>query len=148
MDENRLSDIEVRVVGSLMEKEMTTPDLLRGPQTLGEIKGRGQRLFDFATLEDVDATIDALARRTIPLADRVPRAPGQKEGRVAAMVGPPPPIASQPDSDPQPAQETPRRASATATDERLAAVETAVAQLHDEIAELRARLEEFRRQFE
>ena len=35
--------------------------MLRGPQTLGEIKGRTGRLFDFASMEDVERAMSALA---------------------------------------------------------------------------------------
>ena len=58
--------------------------MLRGPQTTGEIRTRGSRLFDFASLEDVEGTLNGLvARAPSPLAVQLPRRPGQKEMRYA-----------------------------------------------------------------
>src|SRR5215207_3750849 len=37
--------------------------MLRGPQTVGEIKGRTQRLAEFASLADVETTLNGLATR-------------------------------------------------------------------------------------
>src|ERR1700741_3326579 len=54
--------------------------MLRGPQTLGEIKDRGARLYEFSSLEDVDETLNKLAAMDPdPLIVRLPRQPGQKE---------------------------------------------------------------------
>ncbi len=61
--------------------------LLRGPQTLGEIKGRSERLHPFADLAEVEATLDALARReTGPLVRRLERRPGQKDARYIQLL--------------------------------------------------------------
>jgi uncharacterized protein len=59
--------------------------MLRGPQTLGELKGRSERMHHFASLEDVQATLDGLAGRE--LAARLARRPGQKEDRYAQLLG-------------------------------------------------------------
>ncbi len=71
-----LSDAEIALLAVLM---------LRGPQTLGELKGRSERMHHFGSLEDVEATLDALAQRE--LAARTPRRPGQKEDRYAQLLG-------------------------------------------------------------
>jgi uncharacterized protein len=71
-----LSDAEISLLAVLM---------LRGPQTLGELKGRTERMHQFASLEDVDATMAVLAERE--LVARVPRRPGQKEDRYAQLLG-------------------------------------------------------------
>ena len=59
--------------------------MLRGPQTLGELKQRSERLHSFATLEEVEGTLDGLAERG--LVARLPRRPGQKEQRYAQLLG-------------------------------------------------------------
>ena len=41
--------------------------MLRGPQTIGEIRGRTDRLHEFANLPEVQETIDKLAHRDEPL---------------------------------------------------------------------------------
>jgi uncharacterized protein YceH (UPF0502 family) len=61
--------------------------LLRGPQTLGEIKGRSERLHAFGDLGEVEATLDALAgRETGALVRRLERRPGQKDARYIQLL--------------------------------------------------------------
>src|SRR5471030_2603390 len=48
--------------------------MLRGPQTIGEIKGRTNRLAEFASLSDVEATLSGLAARELVV--ELPRRPG------------------------------------------------------------------------
>jgi uncharacterized protein len=71
-----LSDAELAVLAVLM---------LRGPQTLGELKGRTERMHRFASLEQVAQTLEGLAERE--LARRLERRPGQKEDRYAQLLG-------------------------------------------------------------
>jgi uncharacterized protein YceH (UPF0502 family) len=59
--------------------------MLRGPQTLGELKLRSERLYPFDSLADVDQVLDRLADRG--LVARLPRRPGQKEQRYAQLLG-------------------------------------------------------------
>ena len=60
--------------------------MLRGPQTVGEIRGRTDRLFDFSGLPEVQETLDKLARRDEPLVVRLERQPGQKDARYAHLL--------------------------------------------------------------
>lgn len=60
--------------------------MLRGPQTLGEIKTHSHRLFDFDDLDDVHYELERLAAHEPPLATALPRQPGQKEGRYAHLL--------------------------------------------------------------
>jgi len=107
--------------------------LLRGPQTAGEIRGRTGRLHEFASFEEVEATLQALAARTPrPLVARLPRQAGFKESRHAHLLCGPPAIAT-PEPPPEPA------AAPTDTD-RLARLEREVAGLRNELAELKANL--------
>ncbi|MBI4474919.1 MAG: YceH family protein [Acidobacteria bacterium] len=161
--EQPLNDIEVRVLGSLVEKEITTPDyyplslnalmtacnqssnrnpvvsfdeetvartadslrekklirmversesrvpkyrhvlyealnlgrpaiavlcvlMLRGPQTVGEIRTRSNRLYDFTSLEEVEMTLNSLMSGESPFVTRLPRHAGQKEVRYAHLL--------------------------------------------------------------
>ena len=161
--EQRLTDVEVRVLGALIEKEITTPDyypltlnaltaacnqlsnrnpvtrfdeetviraldglrekkvvhmvdrsdsrvtryrhvlyealnlgrpaiavmcvlMLRGPQTLGEIRTRSNRLYDFSSLEEVETTLNTLMAGEGALVVRLPRQSGQKELRYAHLL--------------------------------------------------------------
>jgi uncharacterized protein len=59
--------------------------MLRGPQTLGELKQRTERLHHFDSLDEIAQTLDGLAARDF--ASRQPRRPGQKEDRYAQLLG-------------------------------------------------------------
>jgi uncharacterized protein len=61
--------------------------MLRGPQTVGEIRTRSGRLFEFPSLEEVEATLDTLMTRAEPLVARLPRQPGHKETRFSQLLG-------------------------------------------------------------
>jgi len=54
--------------------------MLSGPQTVGEIRTRGARLYDFSGLEEVDETLHSLSTKTLTaMVVKLPRQPGQKE---------------------------------------------------------------------
>ncbi|HZQ56423.1 MAG TPA: YceH family protein [Acidimicrobiales bacterium] len=55
--------------------------MLRGPQTVGELRQRTERLARFDSLAEVEQVLRLLANREEPLARRLERAPGQKEAR-------------------------------------------------------------------
>lgn len=60
--------------------------MLRGPQTVGELRIRTERLASFGSLGEVEEVLGLLANREEPLARRIPRAPGQKEDRWVELV--------------------------------------------------------------
>ncbi len=60
--------------------------MLRGPQTLGELKNHSHRLFDFDDLDDVQHALGNLEKHEPPLVTALPRQPGQKEGRYAHLL--------------------------------------------------------------
>jgi len=60
--------------------------MLRGAQTLGELRGNAGRLHDFSSLEEVEQTLNGLITRDEPLVAQLPRQPGQKEGRFAHLL--------------------------------------------------------------
>jgi hypothetical protein len=99
--------------------------MLRGPQTLGELKGRSERLHRFESVAEVDETLAGLAARE--LAERQARRPGQKEDRFAQLLG-------AADGSPTVAAAEPVVGSADDLEER-------VARLEREVAELRSRLD-------
>jgi hypothetical protein len=61
--------------------------LLRGPQTVGELHARTERLHRFDGLPGVQAELDSLAGHDPPLALRLERRPGQKDARWAHLLG-------------------------------------------------------------
>jgi uncharacterized protein YceH (UPF0502 family) len=208
--EHTLTDIEVRVLGALIEKEITTPDyyplslnslvtacnqssnrnpvthydegevmdaadtlrakglvhlvdrgqsrvnkyrhvvyealnfgrpaiavmcvlMLRGHQTIGEIRTRSASLYDFASLEQTQTTLDSLMAGEKPFVVRLQRQPGQKEvryahllsGEVQAAVEP------EPQQHPQPEPNLDR-----------------LERLEKDVEDLKRQFEQFRRQFQ
>lgn len=55
--------------------------LLRGPQTLNELKTRCARMVDFESVEALQITLDSLQETTPPWIVLLPRQPGQREAR-------------------------------------------------------------------
>jgi uncharacterized protein YceH (UPF0502 family) len=117
--------------------------MLRGPQTVGEIRTRGARLFDFRSLEEVEATLNVLATRDLlPLVMRLARQPGQKEARYAHLLSGEVTIVA------TPAGSTPARSDAPTEPDRVGALESTVDALRSEVADLRKEVGEFRRLLE
>lgn len=114
--------------------------MLRGPQTIGEIRERSGRMHEFADLNEVQETLDELARRDEPLIVQLERQPGQKEARYAHLLSGEIDIASLPT--------TAGRKSSSADDPRITALESEVADLKNELAEFKAAFDEFRKQFD
>jgi hypothetical protein len=122
--------------------------MLRGPQTVGEVRGRTGRLYEFAELREVEETLDSLAGRDEPLVLKLPRQAGRKEARYAHLLSGTP--AFEEPTEELSAQGASRPSSSTraAEGERVARLEAEVEALRGEVAELRRQLEEFRKQFE
>jgi uncharacterized protein YceH (UPF0502 family) len=218
MDEYTLNEIEARVLGALLEKEMTTPEyypltlkaltaacnqksnrepvlelaeaevvrgldglkgkrlllqsdasrvpryeeifarhhklvnremavlcllLLRGPQTVGELRGRSERMYGFATLEETEEVLENLAE--MGFLRKMARQPGQKECRYAHLL-------SGEIVEPAVSAGSARPEEATlrvrAENERLATLELEIQTLKEEVAELRQAFADFRAQFE
>ena len=60
--------------------------VLRGPQTVGELRTRTERMASFGDRRSVEATLDRLAGRDEPLVVRLERQPGQKEARYVHLL--------------------------------------------------------------
>ena len=117
--------------------------LLRGPQTLGELRTRCERMHPFADLGAVEEVLDELAGREQPLAVKLPRQPGRKESRYAQLLGAPP------DPSPEPVvPDEPATLRVREEEGRIGALEAEVARLGAELASLREAFAAFRRQFE
>lgn len=67
-------------------KALLTLLLLRGPQTPGELRGRGARLHEFRDRGEVTAALTRLAEGPEPLVRELPRQPGQNEGRWTDLL--------------------------------------------------------------
>jgi uncharacterized protein YceH (UPF0502 family) len=62
------------------------PLILRGPQTLGELKTNTHRLYAFDDLDDVQYMLQRLTEHEPPFVMSLPRQAGQKEVRFAHLL--------------------------------------------------------------
>jgi len=126
--------------------------MLRGPQTVGEVRGRTGRMHEFAALAEAEAVLEALAvRPSGSLVAKLPRQAGFKEQRYVQLLGGMPEAFSERNADAfrsgEPAAE-PATLAVRAENERIACLEEEMAGLRQEMAGLKAELAQFRRQFE
>jgi uncharacterized protein YceH (UPF0502 family) len=98
---------------------------LRGPQTLGEIKDRSERMFSFADLAETEAVLEKLGT----LVKKLPRLPGQKEARYVHL------LSGEPDLE-------------AMAEPSSIAPPTRVAQLEQDLRDLRSEFDELKRRFE
>lgn len=118
--------------------------MLRGPQTVGELRSSAGRLYDFSSLEEVDATVNALiTHEPDPLVVRLARQPGQKEARFAHLLSgvPAEEIATE-----APASRS--TSSRQGDRERIEHLEQAITALREEVQTLKQQFGEFKKQFE
>ena len=122
-------------------KALMTLLLLRGPQTLGELRTRSERMHAFPSLEAVEAKLQSLAADEEPLVVELPRRPGQKEIRWMHRVGDPSAMDLAPTEPARTVHEAPMP-SAPPLSQRVSDLEKAVADLAAALAELKAKLGE------
>ena len=109
--------------------------MLRGPQTVGELRTRSERLHDFPSVDAVESTLRDLAGADPALAVRLERAPGQKEARwqqllaeeAAPVIGSFAPVRASGHVDPLPGHDIGNRLDEL--EARVARLEAALADL-------------------
>ncbi len=110
--------------------------MLRGPQTLGELRSHAERMYRFGDLETLELTLQKLIDREPPLVKKLPRLPGTKEPRYAQLF----------------AGENAEWSSAPAPiappEDRVTKLEGEVADLREKLANLQQQFGDFKRQFE
>ena len=108
---------------------------LRGPQTLGEIKDRTERIYSFADLSETERVLEKLLEwPSGSLAKKLSRQSGQKEARYAHLLSGEPTIDVLDESAPP------------ANPGRIATLEYEVEQLRTNLAELKRRFDELEAQ--
>jgi uncharacterized protein YceH (UPF0502 family) len=100
------------------ELSLLTVLMLRGAQTVGELKSRTERLHRFDSLPEVDETLHGLGSRELVM--RLERRPGQKEERWEHRLGDTAEVAAS-----APAQRS--------LEERVRTLEEQVAELRDQV---------------
>src|SRR5689334_20745998 len=118
-----------------MEYALMCVLLLRGPQTPGELRGRGERIFNFESLDQVHYGLGLLAKREPPQVVMLPRQPGTKESRYAHLLSGPVDVSAWEASAPA-ASTTSHSMDA----ERLEKLEVEVAELRRDLDEMKQRL--------
>ena len=117
--------------------------MLRGLQTAGEIRTRTGRLYEFASLADVEAGLQFLIDKYPPLVARLAVAPGASAPRYGHLLSGEAAIAQQ-----ESAAGFAGTVAAPAASSRTAQLEQEVAALREQVAALAAQFEQFRKQFE
>src|SRR2546430_1046922 len=116
----QLSGPELSLLGVLM---------LRGPQTVGELKQRTERLHRFESIGEVVETLAALSQRE--LVEQLERRPGQKEERWMQLLGGDVREAAAPEAQPPPERD----------DDRLVEIESRLGRLEHAFDDLVCRLD-------
>lgn len=131
----KLTPLELAILAEL---------LLRGPQTMGELRNRSDRMSPCADLAAAEEVLVDLQKLDPPLAVLLPRQPGQKEQRYAHL------LAGEPQTAVIERQPHPEAARVRVMEEegRFAALAAEVAALREEVASLREIVQEFKAQFE
>ncbi|MEP6538312.1 MAG: YceH family protein [Bryobacteraceae bacterium] len=109
--------------------------LNRGPQTVGELRTRGERMHKFSDLDEVESCLRGLSEREPPFVMRLERQAGMKEPRWAHLFS-------------GEVHEFPAAASEPIRGDRAAALEYELSQLRDRIQFLEQQFHDFQKKFE
>jgi uncharacterized protein len=112
--------------------------MVRGPQTLGELRTRAERMHPFDDLAEVESVLD---RMTPELVTKLSRRAGEKEARYAHLLAGTPEMAIS--SDEQVAD-----FAAPPQSDRMTQLEAEVASLRRELEDLKQQFAGFQKQFE
>lgn len=116
--------------------------MLRGPQTIGELRGRTERIAQFADLAEVERILQELASGyPTPLVRELPREPGRKDHRFIQLMGEEAEVEPRPSIAPTPHAPEP-------DDDRIRMLEQEVQVLREQLLELQQQVQTFQRQFE
>jgi uncharacterized protein len=116
--------------------------LVRGAQTVGELRTRAERMHSFTDLAEVESALEELMGRTPPVVARLPRQPGRKEPRYCQL------LSGEPDLAALEAAATEGRGRGGADDERIAKLEEELSELRQELSGLRQIVGDFKKALE
>lgn len=111
--------------------------LLRGPQTVGELRGRASRMHNLETMEQVQEILRGLMQRDEPLAEELPPEPGSRARKFAQLLCP--------ELRPTPSASATHHAGG-AQQSSSSDLEQRVAELEQQVAELRQLLQSLQAQ--
>ena len=113
--------------------------LLRGPQTLGELRGRASRMVPMESIETVKELLRALSAREEPMVKEIPPSPGSRAERWMQLLCPELHALESPGESPSTLSTRP---SEPGLGDRVTQLESEVARLRDIIRKLAASLGE------
>lgn len=121
-----------------------TEMMLRGPQTVGELRNRAGRMQPLPDLAAVEMELEELMNREPPLVVRMPRQPGRKEHRYMHL------LCGLPEKEETIGEPPPEEAlnKVRQEKERILRLEDEVASLRNELDALRQELTTFKAEFE
>lgn len=109
--------------------------LLRGAQTLGEIRGRTGRIYEFKDLSEVDEVLQGMITRDEPLVVKLPKMQGRDPRYAHLFCGD--------------VVITEEKQETVETDkDRITKLELVIEELKGEIADIKNQFSEFKKQFE
>jgi hypothetical protein len=151
-------EVEQRLGWNAAQRALMTELILRGPQTLGELRGHASRMTHLESTEYAFELLKELMKMNPPMVVELPRRPGQTTTRFAHLLGGEIPASSPAEAEPARAVPTAfvqdettvsgiRQTTASgrmgpALEVRLERLEEAVVNLQASLAGLRVRLRE------
>jgi len=118
--------------------------MVRGPQTVGELRTRAERMHQFSDLSEVETVLEELMERTPAVVTRLPRQPGRKEPRHCHLFGGEPDLTAVEGAAPSESA----RARSGADTEKIAKLEEELSELRQEVSALRQMVADFKKSFE
>ncbi len=119
--------------------------LLRGPQTMGEIRSRTNRIYPFDSMDEVAVTLDTLMNHEEPLVVKLPLQPGRKEARYMHLFMGEPDYEALAEAS---AAVVAPAASSSVDEARIGELEERVTELETQLAALSEAFATFKAQFE
>lgn len=135
---NAIDALHVRTAEAAILAEL----LLRGPQTIGELRGRASRMAPLESLEVVKGLLTALAERSEPMVRELPPAPGSRAERYVQLLCPALHPLNTPADVAAPVAPSSATSSGPTLSDRVAKLEAEVSALRDTVNRLASALGE------
>lgn len=136
-------DLDTRLQLDPLGQAILCELMLRGPQTLGELRSRTERFCGAKSAEEIEAAINGLINREAgPLAVKLPPGSGKREARFAHL------LCGAPDTGGESAPAAVDSLPPSPMQQQLSSLTERVTVLESQLQEMQARFEAFRTQFE
>lgn len=120
------------------EIPILTVMMLRGPQTIGELRSRSASMKEYPSLEVVEEVVNRLIEREVPLVRQLPVQPGKKENRYMHLLG----------GEPDLSVYLTETKSVHHESDKLKILEEQILEMKSELDLLKSQFADFRKQFE